>query len=305
MTNYVGKANGNYPGWAQDQKVIGYQGQPLNGGNGVIALTWAAKLLAALDQETLRQQMLDGTMNYYEPPRVEVFICPSDANVTPKIGTLTYVVNSGMPDPTTNSLNGDVSDVKANGMCHDQHGGRNGPIVKDSQIPDGAGTTLLFAENVQKDTPTTWTGPLQQNPIATANNYEPDMQPNPEQRFGMVWVYDKSKAFAPDPSLFQPINRDTREPSPGNYTLPINEVGSAFARPSSAHPEVVVVAFCGGNTRDLRENIDYKVYQQLMTPNGLKAELPNENPRVFVEQDARANNGGQGFMTPPLNDADY
>ena len=70
------------------------------------------------------------------------------------------------------------------------------------------------------------------------------------------------------------------------------------------HPEIVLVAFCGGNTRDIRENIDFRVYQQIMTPNGQKAATFDE-PNVSLERVVRANNNGKGFMTPPLTDADY
>jgi hypothetical protein len=61
------------------------------------------------------------------------------------------------------------------------------------------------------------------------------------------------------------------------------------------------VAFCGGNTRDIRENIDFRVYQQLMTPNGQKIELYDE-PGVMLEA---KQNGGPIFTGQPLNDADY
>ena len=43
------------------------------------------------------------------------------------------------------------------------------------------------------------------------------------------------------------------------------------ARPSSSHPGGVVVVFAGGNTRFLRDDIDYPVYCLLMTPNGANA----------------------------------
>jgi type II secretion system protein G len=43
------------------------------------------------------------------------------------------------------------------------------------------------------------------------------------------------------------------------------------ARPASSHPGGVVVVFAGGNTRFLRDDIDYPVYCLLMTPNGASA----------------------------------
>ncbi len=302
MTSYTTRTKGAFPGWANDEKVLpSGSSQPQT-----LAVPWSVKLLADLEQQTLRDQLLEGEMSLTEPPRLDIFVCPSDQGTNTRLGTLSYVVNSGMPDPLTPNVLGNnaVSDVKSNGVCHDRRVGRNGPTVNDSNIKDGMPNTLLLSENVQKDQGATWMGPLQTNPVAPPSNYQPDMTNNPEQIFGMTWVYDSSSPFAPDPSLWQPINRDTRDPSPGNYTMPANTMGSAFARPASEHPEVVVVAFCDGHTTDLRENIDYKVYQQLMTPEGMKAALYTD-PTASIERQVRANNGGNGFMTPPLNEADF
>jgi len=299
MTSYTGRTKGAFPGWANDEKVF-----PVGGQVQTLAVPWTVKLLADLEQQTLRDQLLEGEVSLTEPPRLDIFVCPSDAVTNARIGTLSYVVNAGMPDPLGNLSANEVSDVKSNGICHDRRAGRNGPTVNDANIKDGMPTTLLLSENMQKDQGATWLGPLQANPVAPPNSYQPDMTTNPEQLFGMIWVYDQSSPFTPSQSLFQPINRDTRDPSPGNYTLPVNQVGSAFARPASEHPEVVVVAFCDGHTSDLRENIDYKVYQQLMTPEGMKAAL-STNPTASLERQVRANNGGVGFMTPPLNEGDF
>ncbi len=300
--------NGAYPGWASDQKVITRDGPRM------IALTWAAKLLPNIEQATLSQQILDGTMSYLEPPRVEVLVCPSDAGTDPKIGTLSYVVNSGMPDPRGASQpkpNG-VSDVKANGVCHDQRSTRNGPKVRmgTADIPDGADSTILIAENVQKDTNvsgyrTTWMGPLQddfENPLdssAYTSAVKNSGQLNPEQRFGMTWIIgDMDNPSAPPaPGDFWPINRDREGLQP--YT----DSGAKFARPASEHPEVFLVAVCGGSTREIRESIDYRVYQQLMTPDGRKIAFWNDPEELLEVQWNR--NGIKGFMTPPLNTADY
>ncbi len=40
------------------------------------------------------------------------------------------------------------------------------------------------------------------------------------------------------------------------------------ARPASNHPGICVFTFCDGHIRTLSEDIDYRVYKQLMTPNG-------------------------------------
>lgn len=126
------------------------------------------------------------------------------------------------------------------------------------------------------------------------------MNYNPEQRFGMIWDYDDNSPFAPAESRFQPLNRDD------DVVTSYGDVSNfaRFARPASEHPEAFIVAFCGGNTKEISDAIDYRVYQQLMTPNGAKA-ARFDTPNVFIEQEVRASNGNKGFMTPPLNEGDY
>lgn len=268
------------------------------------AIPWPVKLLPRLEQQTLWEQIRTdngGTgFTWAEPPKLEVMSCPSDASTSPTLGTLSYVVNSGMPDPLTHPLgSGDVSDVKANGIAHDQRPTRFGPKIKGvNDIPDGTTSTLLLSENIHRDV-TTWLGPVQDVPtdnVGEAENVE--MGYNPEQRYGFVWVYDQATAPAqPNPTDLAPINRDLD-------TVDFTNEGSVFARPASAHPEAVIVTFCDGSVQEIAETIDYAVYQQLMTPAGLKAEaLHVSGGPILVEK--VGNPPQRTFMTKPLNEGDY
>jgi prepilin-type N-terminal cleavage/methylation domain-containing protein len=217
---------GNYAGWASNQTFQTGASYPI---------TWAAKMLPRLDQQTLWNQLLsDPTATptmpgvvYTSPAKIEVLVCPDDEGTDPKIGTLTYVANSGMPDPMGNLSAGQVSDMKANGVCHDQRPGRNGPSVRAStDVPDGSDATILISENVQKD-PTasngqraTWIGPLQVN-VAPA-----DMSTNPEQRFGMTWLLGNNPPQPPTTFIdFAPISKDANPPV-SSYSSP----GEALSR---------------------------------------------------------------------------
>jgi prepilin-type processing-associated H-X9-DG protein len=51
-----------------------------------------------------------------------------------------------------------------------------------------------------------------------------------------------------------------------------------FARPSSNHPGVVNVAFCDEHVRPLSQDIDYRVWCQLMTPRDRETQLPGKLP---------------------------
>jgi prepilin-type processing-associated H-X9-DG protein len=53
-----------------------------------------------------------------------------------------------------------------------------------------------------------------------------------------------------------------------------------YARPASAHSGGMNVAFCDGHGDFLRDDIDYKVYQQLMTPWGRKCVDPASHTPV-------------------------
>lgn len=53
------------------------------------------------------------------------------------------------------------------------------------------------------------------------------------------------------------------------------------ARPSSNHPGGVNVVFASGRADFLRENIDYKVFRALMTPNDRKSDSPH--PQLIID----------------------
>jgi prepilin-type N-terminal cleavage/methylation domain-containing protein len=304
-------SKGNFPGWAEDIDLVDSSGNKAK-----LAVTWAAKILDQLDQQSLKQQLLTGAgFNYAQPPRLDVFICPDDVQLNEEQPSLTYVVNSGLPDPLNNfPLSGyDSPDLKANGVCHDLRANRGSKVrVSSSDIRDGGNSTILISENVQKDVDlNAWLGPLNTNsinsiqPIPASNAPITSMANNPEQRFGMVWVVGEQPPNAPDVTTFQPLSRDARPPGEagGSYGNPGSSYeSSAFARPASEHADVFVVGFCGGNVENVNPNIEYRVYQQLMTPNGLKAAYAN-TPAQSIEKALQATS--QGFMTPPLSDSDY
>jgi prepilin-type N-terminal cleavage/methylation domain-containing protein len=254
MQAYALKSKQGFPGWADYQKLSS---------GAVVPVTWAAKILAELDQQTLRDQLLNdnaGTFPYASPPRFDAFICPSDAQSDAQLGVLSYIVNAGMPDPLTHPLPnnyGGTADLKANGVCHDLRPMRGGVKVKlGNDIRDGANRTLLISENVQKDSPTTWIGPVNSSAGPVSPNTPPDFTANPEQRYGMIWVVGDNPPGPPAQTELQPFNRDTRPNSDQTYT---QNLGYLFARPASEHPGLFVVAFCEGNTREINEDIEYRV----------------------------------------------
>lgn len=295
MVNYSTTGKGSYPGWANSVKVVSPSQGP-----GTLAAPWTVKILPKLDEQTLFDTIQQVAMDYSAPPKISAFNCPSDASTDASIGTLTYVVNSGIPDTQQNPLsnNSPPTDLKANGVCHDLRNGRLGPTVTGTDIRDGLSRTILISENVHKDADLgafkcTWLGPLQANAVTDGSPTYNDMTSNPEQRFGMIWVYDQSNPLVPNQTLFMTLNRDQPSGSSGNYS----SQGSAFARPASYHGDEFQVAFCDGTARSISQDIEYRVYQQLMTPDGQKADIPGANPSLRPQLIK--------YMTPPLGDGDY
>ena len=307
MISFATEGKGHFPGWVQDEKlgpnaIAALNPPPSNS----IPISWAAKLLPRLDQKGLWDQLIDANgFDYANPPKLDFFTCPSDAKTNPKLAALSYVVNSGMPDPLApvdlSPSTEDPSDLKANGICHDLRSSRKGPKVRfGADIKDGANTTLLVSENVHKDEDDyqsnkacTWLGPMLNNTLGLVG--PTDLETNPEQRFGMVWVYDTGSFPAPPPTTsFDRFNKDTRDPAGPYYGEPIGRDNCRFARPASEHPEIFIAAFAGGNTKSISETIEFRVYQQLMTSNGAKAAY-RETPNLYLT----------GSMTPPLSESDY
>lgn len=295
LVSYATDGKGVFPG------LIGYQRTTITPYNSSIdgntstnnvvdlAMTWAAKLLPRIDQQSLSEQLLTNnggtgpnptapTSIYSTPPRLEIFICPSDAGTNREQARLTYIANSGYFDGVGSAY---TVDVKANGLFHDQR--RGGPEVRyGADIKDGAGTTLLLSENIHKDEGVSWLTPINQTP-SSLNDFTVSV----EQPYGMVWHIQGGDPANPTQARF---NRDPNPPN--SYTAGRNALG--YARPAGAHPEVFNVVFAGGAAKAISQDIEYRVYQQLMTPNGAKA-VALDDPGVSMRD----------FMNPPLKDSDY
>jgi prepilin-type N-terminal cleavage/methylation domain-containing protein/prepilin-type processing-associated H-X9-DG protein len=126
----------------------------------------------------------------------------------------------------------------ATGVFFDHFTAGTPTYVTNSNIPDGTQSTLMMSENVQANQ---WC-------LATVNIYD----------VGMVWANSVGANGMINGGLA----------SLGSTTTDPNQ-----ARPSSYHPGGVVVTFCDGHQYFLSENVDYTVYQHLMTPNSVQAGL--------------------------------
>ena len=245
-------------------------------------------------------------------PNLAIFQCPSNPVSGGSHAKNSYVTNNGMSQIYTTTghtssspgvvVNGILpSQDKANGCFTAGYRGVSGGDLQETADPvrlddlkDGQGNTLLFSENVQA---TPWHRPGFLNGV----NLEgvEDVPGNvflEYSRFtnGLVWHYEDPKAstlnaISPNPpqspagtpvaETFQQhqINGGGADIDQDIFILTMGDNlwdAPSLARPSSAHVEGVNCAFADGQTRFITTNIDYRVYQALLTPRGKSSDVP-------------------------------
>ncbi|MEO1527105.1 MAG: DUF1559 domain-containing protein [Planctomycetota bacterium] len=112
---------------------------------------------------------------------------------------------------------------------------------------------------------------------------------------GSVWHYqddDQSWTDAPSPPA-PPPGAPNPDPQPA-AVLPAHKINggglsqeqdvinlkmdatnySTLARPSSLHPSLVNICFADGSVRAVVETVEYRVYQAMLTPHGVKSDVP-------------------------------
>jgi prepilin-type processing-associated H-X9-DG protein len=280
----------------------------------VSGFAWPTMLLSRMERSDIWDQIVSparksggGAEDVFIPP-IEAYVCPDDRDVTtqPDLAGLTYVANSGGWDPHGNGsgaaliVNSNVGDTADNGVFADQAGyerltpPQKAPKTRMSNINDGAGTTLMYSENIHKSYDST----------------DPSGAPafswlfGSEQQLGFVWVNPSNGLTAP----VQPVgisDRDQEAISRDTAQVPLTPQYPAtiprYARPASAHSGGVNVAFCDGHGDFLRDDIDYKVYHQLLTANGRKCVDPSAHDKDTAP-------GGSIYLFrigPPLAEKDY
>ena len=268
----------------------------------VAGMSWAAMLLPRLERNDIWDSIVQPQTAKVPMPQMEVFVCPADSDVLsqPDIQGLTYSANCGAWDwdSSDNFLSGAKGDTADNGVffdlaAYDRLTNVKGPTSRMGAMKDGAGTTLMLAENIHKSYTTSANVPWFSWLSGTHG------RPAVEQQLGFVWIVPPSGTTAPSPNVTNSI--DSQERISGD-TAALGYFDSGFprfARPASSHGGGANVAFCDGHSQYLRDDIDYKVYQALMTPNGRKCIDP---PRTAnLNQDPMLS-----FRTgPPLTEKDY
>lgn len=221
---------------------------------------------------------------------------------------------------TTPTINFLASQSRANGVFNNKYNvglvsgkfvhSSEGPKFRLDDLKDGAGNTMLFSENVQA-LPWHRAGFVDATEFELAAATDTDVVFNATDsdvqaaRFlhGMVWHYaDEESADTAMSAYWNQNGTGTAEPPSSINTLwKINGGGTTvsqeiftlamttgnspdLARPSSAHTDGVNAAMGDGGTRFITDNIDYRVYQALLTPRGKSSNVPW--PEFVITDDA-------------------
>lgn len=247
------KQFGRWPGYAE------LQGVRSDGTRG--ATSWVFPLLLHLKLETDPSRSTTYASEYEEygpggpmetrgqrlPKYIPEIVCPEWGPDNPSTEPLwlSYVANTGMPDADVGPEV--LPDLAANGLFVDLFRETtvafSFPSFATVMAGDGANQTLMISENVD-----------------AGYGYD-----RAEPRVGFVW---------------QPPVADNDVASRATRPYRINEGRGAgdgtyrFARPASFHGRGALVAFAGGHTQFLNQDIDDLVYCHLMTSNGSQIGYP-------------------------------
>ncbi len=252
--------------------------------------TWAVALLPFIENEPLYDAWQDPTStsswtttsaNFY--PTIKIFQCSSDSLSTETQAVNSFVCNAGFAPVGTNV--GSIVGYGGTASADSTRSQRPQNCVFNNRLPanvasplTGGTATAVFGAGAQPSKADTVKDGLTQT-IAFSENLQADQWgyvniANDSARYahGMVWLYrlddpTQKSAGRPDPDSVQTTNRIN-----GNKLQATT--GMEAARPSSGHFGVVNVGMLGGSVSAMSDQIDYHVYQALLTPHTKQAMSP-------------------------------
>ncbi|MCG8648580.1 MAG: DUF1559 domain-containing protein [Pirellulales bacterium] len=178
-----------------------------------------------------------------------------------------------------------------------------GPDVTLDDLKDGKTNTAIFAENLQAlpwhlpgflngggPAPNLLVTSAPEDLVYTDVNTTGIGELNASQfTQGMVWHYEdptpsvlpgpptspSGEAVGSDAYTFHKINGGGVTAAQDIFNLEMTLANCTdLARPSSAHVDGVNMGFADGGNRYIPSNIDYRVYQALLTPRGKSSDVP-------------------------------
>jgi prepilin-type N-terminal cleavage/methylation domain-containing protein len=239
--------------------------------------TWSVLLLPDLERAAIYDIYASGQLH---ASYVQIFLCPSDGTKSRTGSVTSYVANGGR-----------LSSVTEQKIA-------NGPFISRIFQPeletleghwvDGREYTLPYSENLDA----TLYDEIGWNGFYKVETWERDTMFVDKDHKDRTWnpVFFWSKTPEEQTRINSPgLNRDGQKCDPAAPERYISQScdqtpglnNGTWARPSSYHGGGVNVAFTSGRVLFLREDIDYRVYIALMTPNERKSDAPN--PAFILE----------------------
>ncbi len=198
-------------------------------------------------------------------PNISLLLCPDDtAKIGAPGGPLTYVPNGG---------------------CFNNWGAQQGQPFDDS--PNGAWDYRVPANG----------------------------RPTPQTTLGYIGKYDgisstishsenlDATTYIPVNALAEPQETILWSPNGDGYAINQNAgqgvIDNAHARPSSNHPNGLIIAFCDTSVKFVNQSIAYNIYATLLTSNGAQAHPPGVAPTYPLP------NPYSSFQVFPLSSSSY
>ena len=288
--NNMTSAKGEYPGFRQRMF------QAADNENDVYG-SWVAVLLANLEQTQLYDRFVGGSIGNGDRILLSILLCPSAATENDAVNSPNhYVANAGNPDVAASGfLPENGSGIFVDLVGTDKDGKidltRRASRVTTDSIYDGLSNTLLFAESYQagpwaptdnitgkrgttapfsnaiweSGTGFTWPGiDADSNPVGFDRNCV-DPAPATYVNNGPYWVNTCKNI-----SLSAEFWRD--QTNAGVYK---------YARPTSNHPGLVVVAYADGSVQTMSDSADAVLFKKAMCPNDQKSSDSSVSTGLF------------------------
>jgi len=242
------------------------EGRPKSPTAGVAFATpsWCVALLPMLDQNAVSRDIKDNTNPAIVQPFsgnghwLKTFTCPDDINNDRLDWGLSYKANRGYVWPAVTDPYPSAAVQRSSGVFF--HESANQTMTLDYiEQGDGMGQTVMFSE--QFTSANLLTGST--TSAATPPVFDPKSQ---------TYFQINMAALIPQSAnvvLGTTLNLNT--PSPGVTSIGTNMINADPTDangPASSHPTLVFVAFCDGRAQAVADNINFRVWMQLVTPNG-------------------------------------
>ncbi len=285
--------------------------QPGTSGINTRAVGWVPPILPNIEQNELYRVFQNNLWYTIPNAEVETLVCPSrDPSSSP--APLSYVVNAGVQDAV---LSGKQMDFQENGVFFDEFTPSPKSVVAmpPAKTPpidlaylsshDGTKNTIMLSENCLNTLD--WIAPL-----GTPSTTPPPKYPSLGMSYWNAITWEQPNGAG---GSVQP-NWGTDGIAPTGTRLNQPNAGSMYdyeqGRPFSYHSGGFIVAYCDGHCAFMSQDIEYRVYCLLMSPDSNNAKYTftsgssnptgNGNPMVFP---AQWRQGGVGPLRP-ITDAD-